>query len=91
MIHDECRLDQVLLAELLEEEVDDVALCVALLKLDAFLLGDSLSLLVSLNCIEVDSCILLDSVVHCETLERLAEVDLIVAVLDKCCTANLLS
>ena len=90
MIHDECRLEKVLLAVFLEEEVNDVALCVPCLILDVVLVSKLFRCLVAINSIEIDACILLDGIVHCKSLKRLAEVDLEVAVLDERCAAYLL-
>ena len=76
MIHDECRLDQLLLTELLEEQVHDVALLVALLVLYVMLVRDLLRLSVISNLVKINTCIFLDSVNHSQTLKRLAKVDL---------------
>ena len=76
MIHDECRLDQLLLTELLEEQVHDVALLVALLVLYVMLVSDLLRLSVISNLVKINTCIFLDSVNHSQTLKRLAKVDL---------------
>jgi len=76
MIHDECRLDQLLLTELLEEQVHDVALLVALLVLYVMLVSDLLRLSVISNLIKINTCIFLDSVNHSQTLKWLAKVDL---------------
>ena len=76
MIHDECRLDQLLLTELLEEQVHDVALLVALLVLYVMLVSDLLRLSVISNLVKINTCIFLDSVNHSQTLKWLAKVDL---------------
>ena len=81
MIGDECGLDEILFAILLEKEVHDVALCVSLLELDVVLFGQSLCLIVVCNSVKVDSCVLDDGISHGNALERLTEIDLDVAVL----------
>ena len=88
MVHDERRLEQVLLAVLFEEQVNDVALCVPCLVLDVVLVSKLLCSFVAFYRIEINACILLDGVVHGKALERLTEIDLEVAVLDERRTAD---
>ena len=59
-----------------EEEIDDITLLMTILEFDVVFLSKSLSLFISLNCIEINTCILLDSVIHCKTSEWLAKVNL---------------
>ena len=76
MVHDEGGLDHLVLAELVEEEVDDVALLVAVLIFDVALVGQLLGLFVGGDLVEVDAGLFLDGVDHGQAAEGLAEVDL---------------
>ncbi|CDA88646.1 putative uncharacterized protein [Ruminococcus sp. CAG:563] len=89
MIHNECRLNELVLAELLKEEIENVALCVTLLELNIMLLSELLCLCVILDCVKINACIFLNGICHCESLKRLAEVDFLIAVCDGRRTANL--
>ena len=82
MIHNKCRLNELVLAELLKEEIENVALCVTLLKLNIVLFSKFLCFCIVLNCIKINAGIFLDCVGHCKSLERLAEVDFLIAVGD---------
>ena len=90
VVHDECRLEKVLLAVFLEEEVNDVTLGVPCLIFDVVLVSKLFCSIVAVYSIEIDACILLDRIVHSKSLERLTEIDLEVAVLDERCAAYLL-
>ena len=76
MVHDEGGLDHLVFAELVEEEVDDVALLVAVLILDVALVGKLLGFFIGGDLVEVDAGLFLDGVDHGQAAERLAEVDL---------------
>ena len=77
MIHDKCRLNQFFFTIFFEEEVDDIALCMTILKFDVMLFCKSLCFFISSNCIKIDTSILLDCIIHCKTLKWLAEINLI--------------
>ena len=62
MIHNECRLDQVLLNVFLEEEVDYIALCMIGLVMDISLIGKLLGRLCIGYLVKIDIGILLDYV-----------------------------
>ena len=62
MIHHKGRLDHVLLRVLLEEEIQDVALLVALLKLDAVLSRQRLGRLGVRHFVEIHARVLLDRI-----------------------------
>ena len=89
MIHYKCRLDKIFLDELLKEQVEDIALCMSVLELDVVLLCERLCLVGILDLSKVNARILLDSVDHCESFKRLAEVDLILAVRNAGLSADL--
>ena len=90
MIHDKCRLDQLFLTVLLEEEVDDVTLLMTILILDMMLVSKLLGCLIICYFVKVDSCIFLDGIVHGQTCERLSKIDLDTIVGNLCGTADLL-
>ena len=76
MIHDECRLDQLLLTELLEEQVHDVALLVALLILDLVGVRRSAGLLQGVYLLKINAAVLLDRVYHSDAGKRLGQIHL---------------
>ena len=76
VIHNECRLDQVLLAELLEEQVYNIALCMTLLVFDVMLVCQLLGFLITLHFVKINTGIFLDAVYHGNALEGLTKVDL---------------
>ena len=76
MVHDEGGLDHLVFAELVEEEVDDVALLVTVLILDVALVGQLLGLFISSDLVKIDAGLFLDGVDHGQAAERLAQVDL---------------
>ncbi len=76
VIHDEHRLDQILLAEGLEEEIDNVAALMPLLISHIVLTCNALGLLLGEDLVEVDAGVALDGVDHGQPLKGLAEVDL---------------
>ena len=88
MIHNEGGLNQVLLAELFEEEVDDVALGVTLLEFYMMLLSKLLCLGIICNGIEINTGIFLDTINHGNAFEWLAKVDLNAIVCDYRGTAD---
>ncbi len=75
MIHDEGRLDHLVLAEGIEEQVDDVALLVARLIGNLVLVRDFLCLLVGFDLVKIDAGLFLNGFDHGQSAERLAEVD----------------
>ena len=83
MVHDKCRLDHLVFAELVEEEVYDIALDVTVLILDVVLVSKFLSLFSRCDLIEINAGLLFDRVDHGELSERLAQVDFLVAVDDR--------
>ena len=90
MIHYECRLNEVMLCELFEEEVKDIALLMALLKFYALLLCDCSRFFKSCDLIEVNTGVLLYRIKHCDTLEGLSEIHLNAVICDSSCAENLL-
>ena len=80
MAGQEGRLNQLVLDKFVEEQVEDIALQVALLILDVVLLGDRSGLLQGVDLVEVDAGVLLDRLDHADPLKRFAQVDLGVAV-----------
>ena len=90
MVHDEGRLNQMLLDILLEEEIQDVALLMALLIFHMALLRESLRLLVGCHLVKVDAGVLLHGLRHGEACKRLAEVDGVLTVGNHGAAANLL-
>ncbi len=76
MVHNEGRLDQMLLNELLEEEVQDVALLMTLLELNVLLLSDGACLFQSVDLVEIHAGVLLYRVHHGDACERLSEIHL---------------
>ena len=74
MIHHKGRLDHVLLRVLLEEEIQDVALLVALLKLDAVLSRQRLGRLGVRHFVEIHARVLLDRIHHGNALEGLRQI-----------------
>ena len=76
MIHNECWLDQLFLAVFLEEEIDDITFLVTLLILNMMLSSKLLGSFIIRYLIEVDSCIFLDCIVHSQTFEWFAKVNL---------------
>ena len=76
----EGRLNHVLLAEGLKEEVQNIASLVSLLECDALLLRDSSRLFEGLDCREIDAAVLLDRLAHRDAAEGLLEVNLGAAV-----------
>ena len=83
MVHDEDRLDQLLLAVSLEEEVDDVAALVARLDLDAALLRKRSGLLLGGDGVKIHARPALDGLGHGQALKGLAEVDLGALIADR--------
>ncbi|CDC03116.1 putative uncharacterized protein [Eubacterium sp. CAG:202] len=75
MIHNKCRLDKILFAELFKEKVYDIALCMALFKFNVLLSCKSLSLFVCLYFVKVNSRIFFNAVNHCNSLKRLTEIN----------------
>ena len=90
MIHDECRLDQLFLTVLLEEEVDDITFLMTVLILDMMLVSKFLCCLIICYFVKIDSCIFLDGIVHGQTCERLTKIDLNTIVGNLCGTADFL-
>ena len=90
MIHDEGRLDHLLLAELLKEEVDNVAPLVALLELHIVDLCDCLGLLIGADRAEVHAGVFLHRIDHGQPAERLRHVNDRIFVLDDGASADLL-
>ena len=88
MIHDEGRLDQVLLNKCLEEQVQDIASLVALLKLYMMLLCNSASLFQCVDLIEINTGLLLNCLYHGQACERLAQIHLNAVVCDGGGTKN---
>ena len=82
MAGQEGRLNQLVLNKLVEEQVEDIALQVALLILDVVLLGNRSGFLQGVDLVEVDAGVLLDRLDHADPLKRFAQVDLSVAVED---------
>ena len=82
VVHDEGGLDQLVLAELLEEQVEYIALLVAGLVLDIMLIGYLLRRLGVRYLIKVDAGIFLHGLDHGEALKGLAEVKELVPVGD---------
>ena len=76
----EGRLNQLVLDKFVEEQVEDIALQMALLILDVVLLGNRSGFLQGVDLVEVDAGVLLDRLDHADPLKRFAQVDLGVAV-----------
>ena len=74
MVHNEGRLNEMLLNEVLEEEVENVALGVAILVVNALFVSNLACLLKSADLLEVNAGILLYGVNHGDALEGLAEI-----------------
>ena len=91
MIHDKCWLDQLLLAELLEEQVDNITLLMTILVCDMMLVSQLLRLCIICYLIKINTCIFLDRVIHRQALKRLTKVDLNTIVRDLCAATYLLS
>ena len=76
MIHDKGRLYQMFLYKLLEEQVQDISLLMALLKLYVMLFRKGSGLLQCLHLIPVHACVFLHRVDHGHPGKRLAQIHL---------------
>ena len=76
MVHYEGRLNEMFLHILLEEQVQNVALLMSLLKCNVMLLRQRSRLLQSLHLIPVHTGILLHRIHHCDTLKRFSKIHL---------------
>ena len=90
VVHDERRLNELLLAVFLKEQVDDVAFRVTLLIFNVVLFCKRLRFFVGLHFVKVDARILLDGVVHRQARKRLREVDFHTVIRDDRAAAHLL-
>ena len=90
MIHDEYGLDQMLFYELLEEQVQDIALGMTLFVVHTLLVCQLLRSSGIGNLVEVNACIFLDSIYHGQSLKRLAQVDGLFCIRDHGSTAYFL-
>ena len=90
MIHDEGRLQKVLLYIFLEEQVQDIAFLMSLFKNDVVLFCQLSCLLQSLYLVPVNVCLFLHSVHHGQALKGLAQIHLDAFVYDLCGSKNLL-
>ncbi|CDB19847.1 putative uncharacterized protein [Blautia sp. CAG:52] len=88
MIHDKGRLDQFFLAELFEEQVDDIAFFVALFVCDMMFFCQFFCSFIICNLVEIDTCIFFDGIVHGQTFKRFSEIDLDTVVRNLCRTAD---
>ena len=89
MIHDEGRLNKMLLDILLEEEIEYIALLMALLVVDTARVCCGACILKSMYLAEINTRILLDRVKHGYTTEGLSEVHLDPAVAYRCRSEHL--
>ena len=76
MVQNKGRLNQVLLCKLLKEQIQDIALLMAPLKLHSLFLGNSSCLLQGMNLVKINSGILLYRVHHGDAGKRLAQIHL---------------
>ena len=90
MIHDEGRLDQLFLAELLEEKVDDITLLMTLLICNMMLICKFFRCSIIFYSIEINSGIFLNRIVHGHACKWLAKIDLDAIVTDLCTSADFL-
>ena len=91
MIHNEGRLNHLLLAELLEEQIDDITLLMALLKYNIVLSCDCLCFLVSFNSVEINAGVFLNCIDHGDALERLGHINHSAVIADDRASADFLS
>ena len=75
VVHNERRLDHLVFTELVKEHGDNVALLVAVLVLNALLVGQFPGLFVRGDLVEVNAGLGLDGVVHGDPGKRFAEVN----------------
>ena len=83
MIHDEGRLNHLLLTECLEETVLDVTDLMVCLVRNVMLIRQCTCLLEGLYRVKINTALLLDGIRHRQTAERLAEIDLGALVADE--------
>src|SRR5699024_7546776 len=80
MAHQEGRLDEFVLNKFVEEQVQDVALQMTLLILDVVFFCNCSCFFQSVNLVEVNDGVFLDSVYHGDTLKWFAQIDLFAAI-----------
>ena len=80
MIHDKGWLDQMLLYIFLEEEVENVTFFMTILIFNMMLICQFLSSGCICNFVEVNICVLLNRVYHCDTLKRFGQIHCMLAV-----------
>ncbi len=91
MIRHEGRLDHLLLAEFIEEQIQDIALLMARFVSHALLVCDLLCFLIRLDPGEINACVLLHGIDHGDAFKRLRHIDYSPVVADHGASADLLS
>ncbi len=74
MIHDKGRLNQVFLNILFKKQTQNIPLLMPVLEFDSLFLCQGLCFLCSLNLIKIYICILFQSIYHCDSFKRLAQI-----------------
>ena len=88
MIHKECGLNKVMFNKFFKEEIEDVTLLMSVFKFDMLFFSKSLCFFICLDFIEINTCILLDSINHCNSFKRFTEIHLNTVVNNLCCAEN---
>ena len=90
MIHNECRLKKVLFYIFFEEQVQDITLFMSFFKFKIVCFCKLSCLFQCLYFVPVNTCIFLNSVNHCDALERLSKIHLDSFVYDLSSSENFL-